>query len=162
TLAALAVLVAAVAVDATGLRVPRAVTRLLIVFVLLVLVIVVAVCFAIAPPAPTGVAVPAGTAGADDPAGLLPAAGVLFFAFLGTLSALLVVVGGVRRTVAVMASGGDLPATAATPGHGPLPVPASVFTGVAGVLAVLLLPPGPAIELAATGALFYYAFTNAS
>ncbi len=83
TLAALGVLVLAVVADAVGVRPPRALTRALTVFVLVVLALVVAACFAIAPPPPTGVPLPAGTPGLDDPGELLPAAGVLFFAFLG-------------------------------------------------------------------------------
>jgi APA family basic amino acid/polyamine antiporter len=83
-LPALGLLLCAVAADALGLRPSVALTRVLTVFVLLVLVVVVAACFAIAPPPPTGVPIPPGTPGLDDPGGLLPAAGVLFFAFLGS------------------------------------------------------------------------------
>jgi APA family basic amino acid/polyamine antiporter len=82
-LGALGVLVFAVAVNATGLTVPRVVVRVLVGFVIVVLGLVVAACYAIPPPTPTGVPVPSGLPGNDDPAGLLPAAGVMFFAFIG-------------------------------------------------------------------------------
>jgi basic amino acid/polyamine antiporter, APA family len=82
-LATLGVLVLAVAADSVGLRPSTVVTRWLVGFVLVVLALVVAACFAIAPPPPTGVVPPAGTPGLDSVRGLLPATGVLFFAFLG-------------------------------------------------------------------------------
>lgn len=85
--AALAVLLCAIGVElALGrfrLRLSLVLARVAVCVVLLVLGVVVAACFAIAPPPPTGVPVPAGFPGADDVGGLLPAAGVAFFAFLG-------------------------------------------------------------------------------
>lgn len=81
--AALGALLVAVLADAYGVRFSRAVTRVLVIFVLGALAVVVAACFGIAPPPPTGVAPPAGAAGTDDPAALPAAAGVMFFAYLG-------------------------------------------------------------------------------
>ncbi|HEX3787412.1 MAG TPA: APC family permease [Pseudonocardiaceae bacterium] len=236
------VVLAAVAADAAGIRLSRTVTRVLVGFVLVVLAIVIACCFAIAPPAPTGVPLPAGFPGSDNVGELLPAAGVMFFCFLGferitapaadhaviprkrlviavpvlivlalgsylavsaavlhqlgpnrlalspvpltdamaaadatpiaplvsmaalaaTAGALLLVVGGARRTAEVMAGRGDLPPTPKTPGHGRLRLPAAVLIGVGSVVATVLLSPTRAIVLAATCALAYYAFTNAA
>jgi APA family basic amino acid/polyamine antiporter len=233
-LPAIGVLVVVVAFDATGLRLPKTATRVLTIFVLVVLALVVAACFAIPPPPPTGVPLPAGTAGTDNLGGLLPAAGVLFFAFLGfervtapgsdqpetsrrrlrvvipvlllvsvgtylavgaavlrqlggarlalssvplrdaldaadasaldplvtiaamvaTAVALLLVIGGGRRTADVMADSGDLPDSGRRLASGVL--------GGGAVLGLLVANPGQAITLAATCALFYYAFTNAS
>lgn len=225
TVPALALLVVVVVADVFGVRPSRAVTRVLTVFVLVVLALVVAACVAIPPPPPVGVVPPAGTPGLDDVGGVLPAAGVLFFAFLGferctetarprrvvipvlvgvafvtyfvvswavlrqlgptrlavsaaplrdaldaadaspldpvvtiaamvaTATGLLLVVGGGSRTADVMAGKGDLP----VPG---MLVRLLIGGGAAG--GVLLGGPGGAIELAATCALFYYAFSNAS
>ena len=238
-LPALAVLVVAVVADAVGVRMPRALTRVLTVFVLVVLALVVAACFAIPPPPPTGVPVPAGTPGLDNPGELLPAAGVLFFAFLGferitapgtdqsvaarrrllvvipallavalitylavgaavlrqlgptrlalssvplrdaldaadagaldplvtmaamvaTGVALLLVVGGGRRVADTMATTGDLPAAGPSPVHGSL---VRVLVGAGAAVCVLFVGPAHSIGLAATCALFYYAFTNAA
>lgn len=242
-LPALAALTLAVVADTVGIRLPRSVSRALTVFVLVVLAIVVAACFAIAPPPPTGVAIPPGTPGLDDPGRILPAAGVLFFAFLGfervtapgtdqpaasvrrlrlvipillgvclvtylavslavlrqlgptrlaisatplrdaldaadggaldplvtvaamvaTGVALLLVVGGGRRTAATMATQGDLPAAASTPwpmpAHGTL---ARVLVALGAAVCVLFVGTPHSIGLAATCALFYYAFTNAA
>jgi APA family basic amino acid/polyamine antiporter len=83
TLPALGLLIVAVALDALDIRPSRSVTRALTLLVLVVLALVVAACFAIPPPPPTGVVPPPGTPGLDRPDQLLPAAGVLFFAFLG-------------------------------------------------------------------------------
>ncbi|HEY1570526.1 MAG TPA: amino acid permease [Pseudonocardiaceae bacterium] len=227
-LPALVLLAAVLAADTLGLRPTPAVVRTLTVVVLVVLALVVVACFAIPPPPPTGVVPPAGTPGLDDATGLLPAAGVLFFAFLGfeqvttgsatlrrprvvipvlvavalgtyllvafavlrqlgptrlavsavplrdaldaasaapldpvvtvaamvaTALGLLLVVGGGRRTAGAMAAGGDLPGMATT---------ARVFVVGAGAVGVLVAGPARAIELAATCAPFYYAFTNAS
>ncbi|HEX3646956.1 MAG TPA: amino acid permease [Pseudonocardiaceae bacterium] len=227
-LPALALLAAVLVADALKLRPAPALVRTLTVIVLVVLALVVVACFAIPAPPPTGVPVPAGTPGLDDPTGLLPAAGVLFFAFLGfeqvttgsgayrrpriaipvlvavalgtylvvafavlhqlgptrlavsavplrdaldaadaapldpvvtvaalvaTALGLLLVVGGGRRTADAMAAGGDLPGVA---------VGARVFVVVGGAVGVLVAGPADAIELAATCALFYYAFANAS
>lgn len=80
---ALALLAAVLVADSLRLRPPPAVIRALTVAVLVALALVVVACFAVPPPPPTGVPVPAGAPGLDDPTGLLPAAGVLFFAFLG-------------------------------------------------------------------------------
>jgi APA family basic amino acid/polyamine antiporter len=238
TLPALAVLVLAVVADAVGLRLPRAVTRALTVFVLVVLAVVVAACFAIPPPPPTGLPIPAGTAGLDDPGELLPAAGVLFFAFLGfervtapgadqpvasrrrlrwaiplllgaalvtylavgaavlrqlgptrlalsatplrdaldaadgaaldplvtiaamvaTGVALLLVVGTGRRVADTMATSGDLPAGTGSS----LSTTARLLVGAGAVAGVLFIGTPHSIGLAATCALFYYAFTNTS
>jgi APA family basic amino acid/polyamine antiporter len=238
-LPALAVLVVAVVADAVGVRMPRALTRALTIFVLVVLALVVAACFAIPPPPPTGVPVPSGTPGLDNPGELLPAAGVLFFAFLGferitapgtdqsvasrrrlrvvipvllavalitylavgaavlrqlgstrlalssvplrdaldaadagaldplvtvaamvaTGVALLLVVGGGRRVADTMATTGDLPAGGPSPVQGSL---VRVLVGAGAALCVLFVGPAHSIGLAATCALFYYAFTNAS
>ncbi|HEX9338130.1 MAG TPA: amino acid permease [Pseudonocardiaceae bacterium] len=238
-LPALAVLVLAVAADTAGVRLPRAVTRALTVFVLVVLGLVVAACFAIPAPPPTGVPIAAGTPGLDNPGELLPAAGVLFFAFLGfeqvtapgadqpvasarrlrwavpvllavslatylavsaavlrqlgptrlaisatplrdaldaadagaldplvtvavmvaTGIALLLVVGGGRRIADVMATVGDLPAGRPRPAPG---AAVRMLVGAGAALCVLFVGPAHSIGLAATCALFYYAFTNAS
>ncbi|HEX4705259.1 MAG TPA: amino acid permease [Pseudonocardiaceae bacterium] len=238
-LPALGLLVLAVAADAAGLRPPKVLSRWLVGFVLVVLALVVAACFAIAPPPPTGVPVPAGSPGLDDAGELLPAAGVLFFAFLGferitapgadqpvlskrrlrvvipvlllvafgtyfavgaavlrqlgptrlavstvplrdaldaasagaldplvtvavlvaTGVALLLVVGGGRRVANAMADGGDLPVDGALPVTGSL---VRWLVGAGAVACVLFAGPAGSIALAATCALFYYAFTNAS
>lgn len=238
-LPAIGVLVLVVAFDATGLRLPRTATRVLTIFVLVVLALVVAACFAIPPPPPTGVPLPAGTAGMDDPGELLPAAGVLFFAFLGfervtapgsdqpetprrrlrvvipvlllvsvgtylavgaavlrqlggarlalssvplrdaldaadasaldplvtvaamvaTAVALLLVVGGGRRTADVMADSGDLPDSGRRLASGVL---GRSLVGGGAVVGLFVADTGQAITLAATCALFYYAFTNAA
>jgi APA family basic amino acid/polyamine antiporter len=230
-LPAVGALVVAVAADVLGVRPSRTVTRALTVFVLVVLALVVAACLAIAPPPPTGVTPPPGTPGLDDPANLLPAAGVLFFAFLGfervtapgpdqpsvrrlrvvipvlllvavgtyllvgfavlrqlgptrlalstaplrdaldaadasmldplvtiaamvaTAVGLLLVVGGGQRTADAMVDKGDLPAFGLF---------AQVLIGGGAVLGVLFASPAAAIELAATCAMFYYAFSNAA
>ena len=237
-LPALAVLVLAVAADAAGLRLPKAVTRALTVFVLVVLAVIVAACFAIPPPPPTGAPIPTGTPGLDDPGELLPAAGVLFFAFLGfervtapgadqpvasqrrlrwaiplllgaalvtylavgaavlrqlgptrlalsatplrdaldaadgtaldplvtiaamvaTGVALLLVVGTGRRVADTMAASGDLPVGTGSS----LSTTARLLVGAGAVACVLFLGTAHSIGLAATCALFYYAFTNAS
>jgi APA family basic amino acid/polyamine antiporter len=236
-LPALAVLVLAVVADVLNVRPSRLVTRVLTIFVLVVLALVVAACFAIPPPPPTGIVPPPGTPGLDQPGELLPAAGVLFFAFLGfervtapgadqpsarkpmvvipllvlvalgtylavgaavlrqlgptrlavsavplrdaldaadaslldpvvtvaamvaTAVGLLLVVGAGRRTADVMATGGDLPGGRHRLAHGPL---ARAIIGGGAAVGVLVAGPDKAIELAATCALFYYAFTNAS
>ncbi len=225
---ALALLVAVVVADAFAVRPSRMVTRVLTVFVLAVLAVVVAACFAIAPPPPVGVPLPVGIAGLDHFGGVLPAAGVLFFAFLGfeqvgqvtsaarrpravvpvllavalgtyllvswavlrqlgptllavsaaplrdaldaadagmldpavtlaatvaTATGLLLVVGVGRRTADVMAAKGDLPARG---------MAVRLLIGGGAAVGVLFAGPGPAIELAATCALFYHAFSNAS
>lgn len=239
-----ALLVLVVAADAVGFRLPRAATRVLTIVVLVVLALVVAACFAIPPPPPTGVPLPSGAPGTDRPDELLPAAGLLFFAFLGfervtapggdqavtsrrrlrlvipvlllvsvgtylavgaavlrqlgaarlavsaaplrdamdaadasalgplvslaamiaTAVALLLVIGGGRRTAVAMAVGGDLP------GRRDGSDERSSIGGVLGkalvaggaLLGVLVAGPDQAIALAATCALFYYAFTNAA
>jgi APA family basic amino acid/polyamine antiporter len=79
--AAIAVCVAATVLDAFGFRPPRGLIVTIVVVVLAVLAIVVTVCFTIAPPA--ALPIPPDVPGTDDPAGLLTAAGVMFFAFLG-------------------------------------------------------------------------------
>lgn len=82
--AALGVLVFVSAADVLGLRPPTALIRVGLLFVLVVLGVVVAGCVAIAAPPPTGVPAPAGLPGADDPAGIVPAAGVMLVAFAET------------------------------------------------------------------------------
>jgi APA family basic amino acid/polyamine antiporter len=226
-LPAIGLLVVVVALDTLDVRVPQRVTTALTIVVLVVLVLVVIACFAIPSPPPTGVVPPAGTPGLDQPASLLPAAGLLFFAFLGferatapggerlpgrrlrvvvpalTVAALgtyvavtfavlhqlgpvrlalstaplrdaldaadaalldpvvaigaavacavglLLVIGGGRRTAGAMTTSGDLPL-------------ARWLIAGGAVLGVLVADPGQAMTLAATCALFYYAFTNAS
>jgi APA family basic amino acid/polyamine antiporter len=233
TLPALGLLAIAVAADVLDIRPSRSVTRALTILVLVVLALVVVACFAIPPPPPTGVVPPPGTPGLNRPDELLPAAGVLFFAFLGfervtapgpdqppprrptvvvpvlvlvalgtylavgaavlrqlgptrlavstaplrdapdaadaslldpavtiaamvaTAVGLLVVIGAGTRTADVMATGGDLPG-----GRRPWAYAALVGGGAA--LCVLVASPADAIALAATCALLYYAFTNAS
>jgi APA family basic amino acid/polyamine antiporter len=229
-LPAIAVLVLAIVADIVDIRPSRPVTRVLTIFVLVVLALVVAACFAIPPPPPTGIVPPPGTPGLDQPGQLLPAAGVLFFAFIGfervtapaadqpsprrpmlvipililvalgtylavsaavlrqlgptrlalsvvplrdaldsadaslldpvvsvaamvaTAVGLLLVVGTGRRTADAMTTSGDLPGG----------VLARVIVGGGAAAGVLVAGPDKAIELAATCALFYYAFTNAS
>lgn len=226
-LPAVVLLAVVVAVDALDVRVPRRGTMAMVAVVLVVLALVVAACFAIPPPPPTGVAPPAGTPGLDRPINLLPAAGLLFFAFLGfervtapggerlparrlrivipvltvvalgtylavtfavlrqlgptrlalstvplrdaldaaaasaldpavTIAAavacaagLLLVIGGGRTTTDAMTSNGDLPF-------------ARWLIAGGAVLGVLVADTGRLMTLAATCALFYYAFTNAS
>lgn len=235
-LPALGLLAVVLVADAFDIRPPRGITKALTIFVLVVLALVVAACFAIAPPPPTGVVAPAGTAGLDRPGNLLPAAGLLFFAFLGfervsapgtgravvprpkvvipvlvvialgiylavsfavlrqlgptrlavstvplrdaldaadasaldpvitvaamvaTAVALLLVIGGGGRMADVMATSGDLPSTGRAE-HSAL---ARWLVGGGAVVGVLVAGPADAIELAATCALFYYAFTNAA
>lgn len=72
-------------------------------------------------------------------------------AMVATAVGLLLVVGGGRRTADATAGKGDLPA------FGLL---ARVLIGGGAALGVLFASPAQAIELAATCALFYYAFTN--
>jgi len=237
-LPSLGVLAFAVVADTAGVRPPRGVVRALTVFVLVVLLLVVAACFAIAPPAATGVPIPPGTPGLDNSGELLPAAGVLFFAFLGferitapgtdqpvvsrerlrviipvllavalvtylavgaavlrqlgptrlalsatplrdaldsadagaidplvtfavmvaTGMALLVVVGGGRRIGDAMATHSDLP-TGRPWAHASV---VRVLVAAGALACVLFVGPTRSIGLAATCALFYYAFTNAS
>ena len=77
---AFAVLVLAVVVELAAIRLPPALSRALIVVVVIALAVVVVVCFA-APGTPQ-LGAP-GSPGADDPAEVLPAAGILFIGFLG-------------------------------------------------------------------------------
>jgi APA family basic amino acid/polyamine antiporter len=79
--AAIAVTIAAMALDAFGFRPPRWLVTFVVVAVLLALALFVAVCFAIAPP--PALPLPPDVVGVDDFSSLLPAAGVMFFAFLG-------------------------------------------------------------------------------
>jgi APA family basic amino acid/polyamine antiporter len=227
-LPALVVLVVVVVADAVKFRLSTALSRALTVVVLVVLALVVAACFAIPPPPPIGIALPPGTPGLNQPGELLPAAGVLFFAFLGfehvtttglapsrrrivipvlvllalgtylvvsfavlrqlgptrlavsvvplrdaldaadaatldpvvtigalvaTAVGLLLVISGGTRTATTMADSGDLPMVGAV---------ARVLVAGGAAVGVLVAGPAQAIELAATCALFYYAFTNAS
>lgn len=71
----------ATVLDAAGFRPSRMLIMSAVIFVLVVLTIVVIASFAIAP-APS-LPLPPNAPGADDPTGLLTAAGVMFFAFLG-------------------------------------------------------------------------------
>ncbi|MBP2331170.1 APA family basic amino acid/polyamine antiporter [Kibdelosporangium banguiense] len=79
--AAIGVSLAATALDAVGFRPPRGLVIGVVVTVVLTLTLYVAVCFSIAPPDP--VPLPADVAGSDNVGGLLPAAGLMFFGFLG-------------------------------------------------------------------------------
>jgi APA family basic amino acid/polyamine antiporter len=79
--AAILVSIAAMVLDALGLRPPRGLVTAVVVAVLLALAVFVAVCFAITPP--PALPLPPDMAGVDDLGGLLPAAGLMFFAFLG-------------------------------------------------------------------------------
>jgi len=74
---------------------------------------------------------------------------------VATGAALLFVVGGGRRVADAMTTSGDLPAA----GPGLL---VRCLVGAGAVLCVLFVGPTRSIGLAATCALFYYAFTNAS
>jgi APA family basic amino acid/polyamine antiporter len=76
-------------------------------------------------------------------------------AMVATGVALLFVVGGGRRVADAMTTSGDLPAA----GPGSL---VRCLIGAGAVLCVLFVGPTQSIGLAATCALFYYAFTNAS
>jgi basic amino acid/polyamine antiporter, APA family len=78
---------------------------------------------------------------------------VTIAAMVTTAVGLLVVLGGGQRTAEAMAGKGDLPA---------MGMAARVLIGGGAALGVLFAGPGQAIELAATCALFYYAFSNAS
>jgi APA family basic amino acid/polyamine antiporter len=80
---ALAALVLTVAAERAAQRMPRLLSRVLVIVVLVALAVVVAACFAVPAPHQAGGPLPAGLPGADDPAELLPAAGVLFIGFLG-------------------------------------------------------------------------------
>jgi APA family basic amino acid/polyamine antiporter len=80
-LAAIGIAAAATVLDSFGFRPSRGLVTLVVVVVLAFLVIVVAVCFSITPP--PQLPPPPDTPGVDDPTGVLAAAGVMFFAFLG-------------------------------------------------------------------------------
>lgn len=82
-LGALVMVALAVGAELAALRLPNVFSRSLVVVVLIALAVVVAVCFAVPVPHQALVPAPAGLPGADDPAELLPAAGVLFIGFLG-------------------------------------------------------------------------------
>lgn len=79
-LGALVVILLAVGAELAALRLPPVLSRVLVAVVLLALIVVVIACFAM--PVPPQTSVP-GRPGTDDPAELLPAAGVLFIGFLG-------------------------------------------------------------------------------
>ncbi|MFC0113113.1 APC family permease [Kibdelosporangium aridum] len=83
--AAIVVSLIAAAADALGVRPSRGVTTAVLVITLLGLALFVAVAFAIAPPEalPLPADVEGGINGTDDPSGLLAAAGLMFFGFLG-------------------------------------------------------------------------------
>ncbi len=74
-------------------------------------------------------------------------------ALVATAVGLLLVIGGGTRTATAMADSGDLPV---------LGTVARVLVAGGAAVGVLVAGPAQAIELAATCALFYYAFTNAS
>jgi basic amino acid/polyamine antiporter, APA family len=74
---AIGVLAVSVAVDVVGFRLGRRLNWAVVVIVLAVLALVAAVCFAVPPPRITD------APNADDPKGLLTAAGTMVFAFLG-------------------------------------------------------------------------------
>jgi len=259
TAAALVVLVLVVLAEALGLRLPGVAKRVLVCVVLLALAVVVAACFAVPAPAQAAGPLPAGLPGADNPAQLLPSAGLLFFAFVGgqrpgtgngtrrstvvvpvlvlvalgsylalstavlrelgptrlalspdplrdalaaagasaldpvltagvlaaTLGVLFALVGGARDTVRAMADAGDLPGAFGSTANRNLAsagraltdgstvtgrttygrvatVAGALAIGVAGVVAVLLLSPVAAIQLASTCLLFAAAFGNAA
>ncbi|HEX4226361.1 MAG TPA: amino acid permease [Pseudonocardiaceae bacterium] len=228
-LGAVAALVLAIAAEIAAVRMPVLLGRVLIAVVLVTLAVVVAACFAVPAPVQVSGPLPAGLPGADNPVELLPAAGLLFFGFLGdaraetgsrprtklvvpvlilialgtclavgtallrelgptrmalspdplrdalaaanasaldpiltagvaaaTIGVLFALVGGTRQTAKAMAEAGDLPIGLDKTVLG------AVVVGVAGILAVLLLTPVAAIELAATCGLFAAAFTNAA
>ncbi len=241
-LGALGALALAVVAEIASVRLPVPLGRVLVGLVLVVLAVVVVACFAV-PAVRVGAVVPDGVPGADNPVELLPAAGVLFFGFLGgaggsaggvverggrggkpgakvvvpvlilitlgtylavgtallrelgptrtalspaplrdalavagasalapiltagiaaaTISGLFALVSGARQTAKAMADAGDLPGVLGTGGieH---TVVGTLGIGVVGAVAVLLLSPVTAIELAATCGLFAAAFTNAA
>jgi APA family basic amino acid/polyamine antiporter len=82
-LGALAALALAVLAEIAAVRLPALVSRVLVVVVLVMLAVVVAACFAVPAPHRFTGPLPAGLPGADNPVELLPAAGLLFFGFLG-------------------------------------------------------------------------------
>jgi APA family basic amino acid/polyamine antiporter len=73
-----------------------------------------------------------------------------------TIGVLFALVGGARQTAKAMADAGDLPVVLDKT------LPGAIAVGLAGIVAVLLLTPVAAIELAATCGLFAAAFTNAA
>lgn len=79
--AAIVVSLIAAAADALGVRPSRGVTTAVLVITVVGLALFVAVAFAIAPP--EVLPLPADVEGKDDPGGLLAAAGLMFFGFLG-------------------------------------------------------------------------------
>ncbi|HEX3782995.1 MAG TPA: amino acid permease [Pseudonocardiaceae bacterium] len=232
TAAALVVVVLVVLAEALGLRLPPVAKRVLLAVVLLALALVAIACFAVPAPVQVSGPLPAGLPGANNPAELLPTAGLLFFAFVGgqparaeagrtasarskvvvpmiilvalgsylavctavlrelgptrlalspdplrdalaaanasaldpvltagvfaaTIGVLFALVGGTRDTVRAMAEAGDLPG----PLRGRTGIP---VLGIGCVVAVLVLPPVAAIQLASTCLLFAAAFTNAA
>ncbi|HKN98803.1 MAG TPA: amino acid permease, partial [Pseudonocardiaceae bacterium] len=74
-------------------------------------------------------------------------------AMVATAVGLLLVVGGGRRTATTMAQSGDLPGVTTV---------ARVLVGGGAAVGVLVAGPADTIALAATCALFHYAFTSAS
>lgn len=81
-----------VVAEIASVRLSLALRRVLVGVVLVALAVVVVACFAMPAAPQVGGPLPAGVPGADDPVELLPAAGVLFFGFLGGASG-----GGERR-----------------------------------------------------------------
>lgn len=80
-MAAIVVSLIAAAADALGVRPSRGVTLAVLLITLVGLALFVAVAFAIAPP--EALPLPADVEGTDNPGGLLAAAGLMFFGFLG-------------------------------------------------------------------------------
>ena len=73
----------AVVAEVASVRLPVLLGRVLVGVVLVALAVVVVACFAMPALPQVGGPLPAGVPGADNPVELLPAAGVLFFGFLG-------------------------------------------------------------------------------
>jgi basic amino acid/polyamine antiporter, APA family len=81
---------------------------------------------------------------------------------LASLTALLALMRGIRRTVSSMAEYDDVPPSLAVVGSRGVATPASVLGGVGVAMAAALLNPPQALGLSACLMLFYYAFTNAA
>jgi APA family basic amino acid/polyamine antiporter len=77
------VLVLAVVVELAAIRLPPTLSRVLVGVVVIALAAVVVVCFAAPVAYPAGAPIASGVPGSDNPAEVLPAAGLLFIGFLG-------------------------------------------------------------------------------